>query len=119
MVYQTLYVIQCCEIVLYVAEGPTHGISSVWKLSANIYKLGVEHQQKISQSVKTKAFMNYGKLESLHLMQPCYLEGVSLVSLIYKDDILWAQSSSKTFFDGHESRAFLRSVRTLRKVLET
>ena len=30
---------------------------------------------------KTKAYMNNGKFQSLDLMQPCYLENVSFVSL--------------------------------------
>ena len=73
MAYQPSRIILCQTLCWIVLRVSTVGVSVVHKFSANIYELAGR------QSVKTKAYMSNGKLQSLDLMQPCYLEGVSFV----------------------------------------
>ena len=47
--------------------GPTCGVSAVYKLSANIYKLDGQQQQSIYPSEMTIAYMNDGNLKELLL----------------------------------------------------
>ena len=79
------------DSILYLQTGVGVGLFGgdlfmVYQLSTNcqqIFTSSTVNTSIDSQSVKTKAYINNSKLQSLNLMQSCYLKGVSFVSLNY------------------------------------